>query len=104
MIHVELELWLGSGQELGEGFQILSPLRSRIKVEIPEGTTLRELLEAMGSRNPGLKELLFEAQGGCLKNQLLFIKNNRLDSPSRLLEQALADGDQVRVLPVYSGG
>ncbi|MEJ5375291.1 MAG: MoaD/ThiS family protein [bacterium] len=104
MIQVELELWLGSGSELGEEFQVLSPVRSRTIVEIPEGTSLWQLLRTMASRNPRLQDLLLDQENSCLRSDLVILKNNRLDSRSKLLNEVLKEGDQIRLVPIYAGG
>lgn len=103
-MRVELELWFGSGRELGESFQILSPVRSRTRVEVSEGTTLGELLRAVADRNPGLQELLFDSKGSVLKENLVLLKNGRLAARSVLLGESLNQKDDIRVLPLYAGG
>lgn len=104
VIRVELEFWLGRDKELGEEFEVLSPLRSRTKAEVPEGGTLGELLRAMADRNPRLEELLFDPVSSALRENLLFIKNGRLQARSVLLQEPLSQGDEIRVIPVYAGG
>ncbi len=104
MIQVEVELWLGSGSELGEEFQVLSPVRSRTIVRIPQGTSLWQLLCTMASRNPRLRELILDQEHSCVRSDLVILKNNRLDSRSRLLNESLKEGDQIKLVPIYAGG
>jgi len=104
VIRVEVELWLGTEKELGEEFQILSPLRSKTEAEVPEGTSLGELLQAMAEGNPRLEELLFDPGSSALKEELLFLKNGRLKPRSLILKEALSQGDEIRVVPIYAGG
>ncbi len=104
VIRVEVELWLGTEKDLGEEFQILSPVRSKTEVEVPKGTSLQELLQAMAKRNPRLKELLLDPETSTLKEDLVVLKNGKLKARSALLEETLSQGDEIRLVPIYAGG
>jgi len=102
VIRVELELWLG--EELGDDFQVVSPIRSRALVEIREGATVAQLLAALASDHPLFAKRVFDLEMGSLRSDLVLLKNERLVARSRIAGETLAQGDRIRVVPVYAGG
>jgi molybdopterin synthase sulfur carrier subunit len=68
-----------------------------------EGTTLKELIEDLERRYPGLKERLYDEEGN-LRRFINFFVN---DEDIRFLqgeETPLKDGDVVSIVPAIAGG
>ena len=81
---------------------ILRPYTGGSKSVDGSGTTLDELFSDLDSRHPGLRERLVEA--GQLRR---FVNVYLNDEDVRFLgglETALADGDDVTILPAVAGG
>jgi molybdopterin synthase sulfur carrier subunit len=67
-----------------------------------EGATLAELIEHLEGNHPGLKERLIE--DGDLRRFVNVYVNDEDVRFTGGLETAVADGDQVVVLPAVAGG
>ena len=68
-----------------------------------EATTLRDALERLTERYPGLKERLRDEHGRLRPHLALFVN----DADARLLgweDAPLRDGDILHVIPALSGG
>jgi sulfur-carrier protein len=68
-----------------------------------DGATLRELVDDVASRNPGLREALVDSDGKLHR----FINVYVNDEDVRFLgglETPLEDGDSVSILPAVAGG
>ena len=68
-----------------------------------EGATLREIIEALEAKHPGLKERLCDDKGKVLRFVNLFVG----DEDIRMLDgldTALKDGDEVSIIPAIAGG
>lgn len=68
-----------------------------------EGATVRELVDDLGGRYPGLRDALLDADGQLRR----FVQTYVNDEDVRFLggiETPLADGDEVSILPAVAGG
>jgi len=72
--------------------------------EVHEGATVRDLLEEIASPNQEFREALFNARTGDLADYVCLILNGRLLELSGGLEARLRPGDNVRLMPGFSGG
>ena len=72
------------------------------EVELKEGSTVRDLLEALASSSPKLKVAAFDDSGNLLDYVLLMINRKRIDR--FCLDAELKDGDEVAIFPPVAGG
>jgi len=81
-------------------------LGKEIEMELKEGSTVRDLLEALASSSPKLKEAAFDDSGNLLDYVLLMINRKRIDpsDPEAYLKTELKDGDEVAIFPPVAGG
>ena len=71
---------------------------------VPDGMSVRELVEEIAARNRALGELLFDPETGRWTGHVSLILNGRFLELSGGLEARLRDGDVLRVMPVFAGG
>jgi sulfur-carrier protein len=67
------------------------------------GATLRELVDDLGQRYPGLRDAIVDEEGQLRR----FVQTYVNDEDVRFLggiETPLADGDEVSILPAVAGG
>lgn len=102
LIKVVIEAWVG--EDPGEPFMPVSPVRSRAELAVEPGTKVGELLGQLASRCQSLQEKVSGAQEGQLRGDLLILINGVLVSKIKALETTLNDGDEVRLVPIYLGG
>lgn len=72
-------------------------------MNIPEGSTVLSLLEAIGSAFPVFREEAFDRSGGLKDYVLLMINKKRID-PLNDLSFSLAEGDELAIFPPVAGG
>jgi molybdopterin synthase sulfur carrier subunit len=77
-------------------------LGSELDLNLPEGSSVQALLDALASLNPRFGSEAFDCSG-LLKDYVLLMKNRkRLDHGC--MDEVLEDGDEVAVFPPVSGG
>lgn len=104
MISVQIELWLWLSDELKGDFEFLSPMRCLRREEVPEGTTIGQLLEGLANRYPSLALKVYIFPEKKWHPYLVVNYNERVTNPYVVYEQVLKDGDKITVLPIYVGG
>ncbi|MDI6877607.1 MAG: MoaD family protein [Methanomicrobiales archaeon] len=72
-------------------------------IELPEGATLRDLLNVLGSRSPEAREALFE-ENQSLRDYVILMRNRRRVDHAEAAETLLHDGDEIAVFPPVAGG
>ncbi len=77
------------------------PTQGRGEIEV-EGATVRDCLDAVGSRFAGFAEQLFDAEGRVHGFVNLFVNGEEIDREA--LDMALADADRVEILAAIAGG
>jgi molybdopterin converting factor small subunit len=79
--------------------------RSRIKLSLKKGATIRGLVEELVSQlGPGFKEALVDSELGDPRPNALILVNKREIGTLGNLETVLLDGDRVTLVPVTHGG
>ncbi len=74
-----------------------------LQVEVPEGTTLLDLLRQLGATYPKFGSVMFDAQGEP-SDQVSVVVNDRLPELGEGLATRLRDGDRVALVQAYAGG
>ncbi len=77
------------------------PTQGRDESEV-EGATVRDCLDAVGTRFAGFAEQLFDAEGRVHGFVNLFVNGDEIDREA--LDTALAAGDRVEILAAIAGG
>jgi molybdopterin synthase sulfur carrier subunit len=73
------------------------------RLDLKEGSTLRDLLKTLSSAHPELADDLFRSDG-TVGDGVTILRNRRgLDHPEPR-NTILEDGDEVALLPPFSGG
>lgn len=104
MISVEVELWLWLSNELQGDFTYLSPMRCVRREEVPEGTTVGQLLASLAKRYPPLANKVYDLLENKLNPYININYNDRVISPYVVEDQLLKEGDKITILPMYVGG
>ena len=74
--------------------------RSELDVELPDGATVRGLVERLAAQHPGFREQAYERDGGISDYLTMFLN----DAPVTDVERALNDGDELLIFFPVSGG
>ncbi|MGB3944508.1 MAG: ubiquitin-like small modifier protein 1 [Methanothrix sp.] len=72
-------------------------------IDLEEGSTAVDLLETVFSSHPDLKEALLDPDGKVGEGVKILINRRGID-PSDPTDAVLEDGDEVALLPPFSGG
>jgi len=73
------------------------------EVNLPEGSTVFELLKKLASRSTDLQYQIFDASGK-VKDDVNVMVNGRHFESLEGSETTLADGDEVAIFPAVVGG
>lgn len=93
MVHVRLPAVL---RDLGDG-------RPTVAVDLREGGTIADLLDAVGAAHPALQRRIRDEQGRLRAHVNLFVGDDDVRTLAGV-DTALEPGDEVTVLPAISGG
>jgi|YelNatPaOPRAMG01_1025707.scaffolds.fasta_scaffold11757_3 molybdopterin converting factor small subunit len=104
MISVQVELWLWLSPELQGDFTYLSPMRCVRREEIPEGTTIGQLLANLAKRYSPLANKVYDLVENKLNPYIVVNYNDQVISPYVVEDQLLKEGDKITLLPMYVGG
>ncbi|MBI4363136.1 MAG: MoaD/ThiS family protein [Euryarchaeota archaeon] len=91
---VTLKAFANLGEALG---------RPEVEMDIPEGATLRALLEEAIRRHPGLRGMLFDEKGE-LRPAINVMLNGDQVEYGEGLDTPLSEGDEVAIFPPVAGG
>lgn len=73
------------------------------EVELPEGSTVFELLKKLATRSTDLQDQIFDASGKIRDDVNVMINGRHFESLEGS-ETLLADGDEVALFPAVVGG
>lgn len=75
----------------------------RVSVEVDDGSTVAEALEALFDEHPDLREVVLE--GGELADHLTVLRNGaNVEAAGEGLETPVEDEDELALFPPISGG
>jgi molybdopterin converting factor small subunit len=105
-MHIQVELWMGLGEELGEDFQSPSAMISRIELDVEEGMTVRKLFDRLADRYPAIAGKIFDRKNNCFYPTLTIMTTfeGRITNPPDANDTDLKDGEKILALPFYAGG
>jgi len=75
-----------------------------LKKEIGEEATVGNLLAELALDNPEFRKAVFDPGTGTSSGQVMVFLNKNILQYSDIAETKLNDGDNIMLLPVYSGG
>lgn len=75
-----------------------------VQLELPEGTTVRQLLDRVIADHPGMREELFDAEGELFGHVHVFINGRDAPHLDQALDTPLAPTDKVDLFPAVGGG
>ncbi|MEM9188061.1 MAG: MoaD/ThiS family protein [Myxococcota bacterium] len=74
-----------------------------VSPQLVEGRTVREVLDAMFDRSPGLRGYIVDDQGGLRKHVVVFVDGEMIRD-RHTLSEAVSENTQVVVMQALSGG
>ncbi len=77
------------------------PTGGEASVEV-EGATVRQCLEAVGSRFPGFREQVLDGSGRAHRFVSLFVNGQEIDREA--LDKPLSAADELEILAAIAGG
>lgn len=78
-------------------------LGNDLNVDLNEGSTVKDLLDNLSTSRQGLRSAIFDDSGNVREYVILMKNRKKIDYLSGL-ETALAEGDEVAILPPVAGG
>jgi molybdopterin synthase sulfur carrier subunit len=78
-------------------------LGGEIEMELSDGSTVKDLLEALNAENKDFSKLAFEASG-TLKDYVFLMRNRARIDHRDDLNIVLQEGDELAIFPPVAGG
>lgn len=75
-----------------------------LTLEIPEGTTYREIVRELAVRYPDMVNILIDPDGENFLSSVMFIIDGDLANPVMLIEKTPHDGERIHLMSVITGG
>lgn len=77
---------------------------SEIVFEVPQGFTYRDLVKMLAKDYPAMIGLIIDYDKETFLSSNLFVINGNLEFPAMLMDQQPADGEQISLMSVITGG
>jgi molybdopterin synthase sulfur carrier subunit len=74
-----------------------------LKVELEEGSTVRDLLDKLSTSHPRFRSAIFD-ESGQVREYVMLMKNRKNIVSLSGLETRLSESDEVAILPPLAGG
>ena len=74
-----------------------------LRVELEDGSTVKELLDSLCVSHPRLKSAIFD-ESGKVREYVILMKNRKDVDSIEGLKTTLSEGDEVAILPPVAGG
>ena len=76
----------------------------QVEISLPQGGTLRQLIEEMVKRYPGLKREMLDRSGNLHRHIHIFVNGRDSTLLDDSLDSILAPGDTISIFPPVGGG
>lgn len=103
---ISLEYYSWLRKELGVASEVPAGREGSTITTVPldDGTTIRSLLEALAADSEPFQRLVYDLEGKRLREYVTLIVNGRVVELAGGLDRALEPGDELLLLPGFSGG
>lgn len=75
-----------------------------IEIEMPAGSTYRDLVKQLAVNYPGLVGILIDQDRETFLSSNMFVINGDLAYPAMIMENSPADGERISLMSVITGG
>ena len=83
--------------------RLLAEIGGTERISTVDATTAAEAIDALCAQVPALQVHVFDDDGNVRRHVNIFVRGEMAKGPGSL-EAALADGDEIAVVPAVSGG
>ncbi len=97
-VQIKLPPWIAAALGAGASDWLV------LEIEIKKGATVDRLLNELVASYPGFRERVFNPDTGHLNEQLNVVLNGTLLTFREITKKKLAPGDNITLVPLYSGG
>ncbi|MCX6055506.1 MAG: MoaD/ThiS family protein [Chloroflexi bacterium] len=78
--------------------------QNELVLNIPQGSTYRDILKILAARFPGLIGLLIASDGESFLSSNMFVINGDLIYPAMIMENSPSAGEHISLMSVITGG
>ena len=76
----------------------------QVTLEMPEGTTYRDIVRRLGKENPQFINILIAPDGEDFLSSNMFVINGDLAFPAMVMDEHPKDGELIHLMSVITGG
>lgn len=77
---------------------------SRVDFDLPVNSTYRDVVKLLAAKYPAMVGLIIDPDGVTFLSSNMFVINGNLEFPAMLLDNTPADGEQISLMSVITGG
>ena len=77
---------------------------SRIDFDLPANSTYRDVIKLLAAKYPAMVGLIIDPDRENFLSSNMFVINGNLEFPAMLLDKMPADGEQISLMSVITGG
>jgi hypothetical protein len=77
---------------------------NKIDFELPKGSTYRDLIKMLAKKYPAMVGLIIDPDAETFLSSNMFVINGNLEFPAMILDKMPADGEQISLMSVITGG